>query len=182
MPFQITIPTQYFRAQMKLHLSRQMLFKLWFYWHGIQKQNWKQKAHKTYPPKSVILKSQHNILDSARTTMDSSKAIHFRFLLSLQCEEVNRYWLKMAFPMVHIDNKLRGWQKAKKQKWPGKYPELNTNTYSLKRGWRVSMGEKGLQRHWSECELTTPITGLVQGRNWSQDRDLSGAKETSNSL
>lgn len=130
----------------------------------------------------MILKSQHNILDSARTTMDSSKAIHFRFLLPLQCEEVNRYWLKMAFPMVHIDNKLRGWQKAKKQKWPGKYPELNTNTYSLKRGWRVSMGEKGLQRHWSECELTTPITGLVQGRNWSQDRDLSGVKETSNSL
>lgn len=83
-------------------------------WHT--KTKLEAEGTQDFPPKSVILKSQHNILDSARTTMDSSKAIHFRFLLSLRCEEVNRYWLKMAFPMVHIDNKFPGWQQAKKQK------------------------------------------------------------------
>lgn len=132
MPFHVTIPTQYFTAQRKLYLSRQMLFILWFYWHGIQKQNWKQKAHKTSPPKSTILKSQYNILDSARTTLDSSKAIHFEFLLSLQLEEANRDWLKMAFPMVHID-KLLGWQKAKKQKATWQISWIHYKcTYSLK--------------------------------------------------
>lgn len=145
MPFHATIPTQYFRAQMKLYLSRKMLFILLFHWYGIQKQNWNQKAHRASPPKSVILKSQHNILDSARSMLDSS------FWLNPNPSTWRRKQglIEKGFPYgTHWQqiNKLSKGQEAKSN-LAIIFNSIQTH-YSSKSGLRVSLGETELQRHW----------------------------------
>lgn len=137
MPSHVTIPTQYFRAQMKLYSSRQMLFILRFYWHGTQNQNWKQKAHKTSPPKSVTLKSQHNIWTLPEPCWILQKQPISGFSCPFNLKKQIRNDRKWHSLWCTLTTNYQTGKRPRSKEWPGKYLKFNTNTPTH---WRVAWG------------------------------------------